>query len=63
MKRVCVYPKDVSTLTGKSVRNAQRILQDLKFILKKEKNQFITIAEFAAYSGIEVAIIEKVCER
>jgi len=63
MKRVCVYPKDVSTLTGKSVRNAQRILQDLKFLLKKEKNQFITIAEFAAYSGIELAIIEKVCER
>jgi hypothetical protein len=63
MKRVCVYPKDVSTLTGKSIRNAQKILQDLKFLLKKDKNQFITIAEFAAYSGIEVAIIEKVCER
>ncbi|TCC91741.1 hypothetical protein EZ428_08270 [Pedobacter frigiditerrae] len=63
MKRVCVYPKDVSTLTGKSIRNAQKILQDLRFLLKKEKNQFITIAEFATYSGIEVAIIEKVCER
>lgn len=62
MKRVCVYPKDVSVLTGKSIRNAQKMLQDLRFLLKKNKNQFITITEFAAYSGIEIAIIEKLCE-
>lgn len=61
MKRVCIYPKDVSILTGKSLRNAQKILQDLKFSLKKGKGQYVTIAEFAAHSGIDIDTIIKVC--
>ncbi|TKC01537.1 hypothetical protein [Pedobacter cryotolerans] len=61
MKRVCIYPKDVSLLTGKSLRHAQKILQDLKVALKKSKNQFITIEEFAIYSGIDKATVEKSC--
>lgn len=61
MKRVCIYPKDVSTLTGKSLRNAQKTLQDLKVALKKSKTQYVTIAEFAEYAGIDIEVVQKVC--
>ncbi|MGM9476228.1 hypothetical protein ACS5PU_07350 [Pedobacter sp. GSP4] len=58
MKRVCVYAKDVSILTGKSLRHSQKTLQNLKFILNKSKNQYITVMEFAEYSGIDPVSIE-----
>ena len=62
MLRCCIYAKDVSILTGKSIRHAQRILKNLKFLLNKDKNQYITTSEFATYSGIDIETINKVCK-
>ncbi|MCX2573998.1 hypothetical protein [Pedobacter sandarakinus] len=61
MKRVCIYPKDVSLLTGKSLRHAQMMLKNLKLLLGKNKFQYITIDEFAEYSGIDKAMVERTC--
>ena len=59
MKRVCIYPKDVSMLTGKSLRSSQKMLKNLRLILKKRKEQYITIEEFADHTGINIEIIKK----
>lgn len=61
MKRVCIYPKDVSILTGKSLAQAQRVLRNLRFLLNKRKDQYITFEEYANYSGIDLELIRKIC--
>lgn len=61
MKRVCIYPKDVSILTGKSLAQAQRVLRNLRLILSKHKDQYITFEEYADYFGIDVSLIRKIC--
>lgn len=62
MTRFCIYPKDVAILTGKSLRSSQQLIKNLKFLLKKSKDQYITTAEFAEYSGIDLATINKICK-
>lgn len=59
--RVCIYPKDISLLTGKSLRHAQRMLNDIRFVLCKQKHQFVTIEEFAVYSGINIDLVRNMC--
>jgi len=58
MERVCVYPQDIVNCTGKSLRYAQKVLQDLRIVLKKEKHQLITKQELAAYLDIDENLIK-----
>ncbi len=52
LKRVCIYPKDVQRITGKSERTGGRLLQQIRNELGKKEHQFITIDEFAEYTGL-----------
>ena len=63
MNRVCIYPKDASILTGKSIRHAQDLLKTIKDALNKRKHQYVTIADFAKYTGIDIELVQKVCNR
>ena len=58
-KRVCIYPKDIQRITGRSERYGRKILQDIRKYLGKESHQFITINEFSEYSGIELEIVSQ----
>ncbi|MEH6306171.1 hypothetical protein RYH73_10990 [Olivibacter sp. CPCC 100613] len=58
-KRIVIYAQDVSNLTGKSIRQAQRLLKDIRFVLGKEIHQPVTVKEFADYMGIEVEEVEQ----
>lgn len=51
--RVCVYPKDIQRITGRSERYGRKLLNDIKEHLGKATHQFITTEEFADYSGIK----------
>ncbi|MDP2089472.1 MAG: hypothetical protein Q8J84_08745 [Flavobacteriaceae bacterium] len=51
-KRVCIYPKDIQLITGKSYRQSTRMLQQIRKELKKEKEHLITIVEFCKYTSI-----------
>lgn len=62
MKRLCIYAKDVSIITGRGQRYAQRLLQSIKISLKKDKHQFVTIQEFADYTGIDLKLIHALCK-
>lgn len=49
MKRICIYPKDVQIITGRSLRYCQELIKDIKMLLQKERHQTVTIKEFCDY--------------
>jgi hypothetical protein len=51
--RLCIYPKDVQRITGKSERYGRMLLQKIKEKFDKEEHQFVTVQEFAEYTGIK----------
>ncbi|WP_223034101.1 hypothetical protein [Hanstruepera marina] len=53
-RRLCIYPKDVQLITGRSERYGRKLLQDIRNYFDKEPHQFVTIKEFSEYSGIEI---------
>lgn len=53
MQRVCIYPKDVQLITGKSYRQSVRLVRKIKEDLNKTTNEFLTIDEFCTYAGIK----------
>jgi len=57
-KRVCIYPKDIQVITGKSYRQSTRLMQKIKKELNKGENEFLTIEEFCNYSGIRYDQVE-----
>lgn len=58
-KRACIYPKDIQRITGRSERYGRKLLQEIKDFFGKESYQFITINEFAEYSGIQIDIVKQ----
>lgn len=52
-QRVCIYPKDIQRITGKSYRQSTRLMQKIKKHLNKLDNEFLTIDEFCSYTGIK----------
>jgi hypothetical protein len=53
VKRICIYPKDIQRITGKSYRQSSRLMQKIKTELNKEQKEFLTIEEFCSYSGLK----------
>lgn len=53
LQRVCIYPKDIQRITGKSYRQSIRIMQKIKNQLNKGQNEFLTIEEFCLATGIK----------
>jgi hypothetical protein len=60
-KRLAIYPKDVSIILGKSQKQAERILRDIKFALNKDLQQYVTMQEFADYTGIPLEDVRASC--
>lgn len=60
--RLFIYAKDISLITGKGPRYVQRVLRNIRYVLKKEAHQLVTIQEFAAYIGVELSLIERICK-
>jgi len=56
-KRVCIYPKDVQRITGKSYRYARLLLIEMRKELQKEEHQFLTIEEFCHYKGLKLELV------
>ena len=56
--RIIIYPKDVQRITGKSERYGRNLLNQIRKIKKKTKKQFISISEFAEFTGLAVEEIQ-----
>lgn len=50
--RICIYPKDVQLITGKSERSSRDLILKIKLALNKPEHQFLTVQEFCTYMGI-----------
>jgi len=59
MNRICIYPKDIQRITGKSERQCRNIINSIKKQLNKEKHQAVTLLEFCNYMGLEPAVVER----
>lgn len=59
-KRICIYPKDIQVITGRSERYARDYYRQLKDVLEKEDHQFVTLEEFCEYADLPIKEVEKV---
>lgn len=57
-KRVCIYPKDIQCITGKSYRQSTRILNEIRKSFNKPKKSLVSIDEFCGYTGLKYEQIE-----
>lgn len=57
-KRLCIYPKDVQRITGKSYRQSIRLLQKIRKELNKLQNEFVSIEEFCQYTSLKIEQVE-----
>jgi hypothetical protein len=57
-KRLCIYPKDIQRITGKSYRQSARLLQKMRKELKKLENEFVSIEEFCLYTSLKIEQVE-----
>jgi len=51
-KRICIYPKDVAIITGKTERYGRSVLKAIREHLNKKPHQVISISEFCNYIGL-----------
>lgn len=57
-KRLCIYPKDIQRITGKSYRQSARLLQKIRKELKKLDNEFVSVEEFCQYTSLKLEQVE-----
>ena len=60
MVRLCIYPKDVQIVTGKSERYGRRLLQKMKKSFSKESHQYITVEEFCTFTGLKTEEVNRI---
>ena len=59
LKRLCIYPKDIMRITGRSERYSRHLHKTIKLYFGKEDHQMITFKEFSEYIGIEEDMVNK----
>lgn len=57
-KRLCIYPKDIQRITGKSHRQSIRLLQNIRKELNKLQNEFVSVEEFCQYTSLKMEQVE-----
>lgn len=57
-RRLCIYPKDIQLITGKSYRYSARLLQRIRTELKKGKNEFVSVEEFCNYTSLKLEKVQ-----
>ena len=57
-KRLCIYPKDIQRITGKSYRQSIKLLQKMRTNLNKLENEFVSIEEFCQYTSLKIEQVE-----
>jgi len=59
LSRSCIYTKDVQRITGKSERAAERMLSRIRVVNGKDEGKFVTVDEFAEYTGIDAELVRQ----
>ncbi len=53
VKRICIYPKDVQRITGKSERYGRLLLSKIRQYYQKQDHQFVSVDEFCQFTGLK----------
>lgn len=53
MNRLCIYPKDIQIITGRSDRYGRNLIKKIKEHLKKQQHQVVTVEVFCQYMGLQ----------
>lgn len=56
--RICIYPKDIVRITGKSERYGRKLLEKIKKQLSKGEDQFVTVEEFCQFTGLKAEQVQ-----
>jgi hypothetical protein len=56
--RICIYPKDIARITGKTERYGRKLIEKIKKANSKDENQFVTTFEFCQFTGLEIEQVE-----
>nr|WP_230380033.1 hypothetical protein [Kaistella gelatinilytica] len=56
--RLCIYPKDIQCITGKSERYSRDLIHKIKTVLNKPDHQFLTVEEFCTYMGLSYESVQ-----
>jgi hypothetical protein len=59
MNRLCIYPKDIQVITGRSDRYGRNLIKKIKDHFKKEQHQFVTVEEFCQFTGLQLEAVAK----
>jgi hypothetical protein len=57
-KRLCIYPKDIPRITGKSYRQSIRLLQKMRKKLNKLEDELVSIEEFCQFTSLKIEQVE-----
>lgn len=53
IKRICIYPKDIQRITGKSERYGRTLILQIKLHYQKLDHHFVSVDEFCQYTGLK----------
>jgi hypothetical protein len=56
--RLCIYPKDIQRITGKSYRQSIRLLKKMRIKLNKLEDEFVSIEEFCQFTSLKIEQVE-----
>ena len=59
MNRLCIYPKDIQIITGRSERYGRNLIRKIKGHFKKEQHQVVSIQEFCEYMGLQYEVVAR----
>ncbi|HRE64035.1 MAG TPA: hypothetical protein PKU77_09610, partial [Ferruginibacter sp.] len=57
MNRLCIYPKDIQIITGKSDRYGRYLIKRIKEYFNKQQHQVVTVEEFCQYMGLQLEAV------
>ncbi|WP_276091062.1 hypothetical protein [Pedobacter sp. JY14-1] len=57
MQKLTIFPKEAMVILDISLRKAQNLMNDIRFCLNKQKHHYVTIKEFAEYTGVSEELI------
>ena len=57
MNRLCIYPKDIQIITGRSDRYGRNLIKKMKEHFNKQQHQVVTIEEFCQYLGLQQDVV------
>jgi predicted nuclease with TOPRIM domain len=59
MQRLCIYPKDIMIITGRSDKYGRNLIKKIKEHLNKQQHQVVSVEEFCQYMGLQLETVVK----